>query len=95
VPDLQPKPDPSAASHRLEHLGWDGAAPDAFVPLCGPTLIRRVDLDEGKALRISGWRGVDRRDDSVWPVRYHGYEYLGGGALHLKPAAGSVGRCLR
>ena len=74
------------ASHRLEHLGWQGAPDEAFVPSHGPTLIRRAEVADAKALLISGWRGVDGRHDSVWPIRYHGYQYLGGGGLHLKLA---------
>ncbi|MGD8237876.1 MAG: hypothetical protein PVH68_04950 [Armatimonadota bacterium] len=79
---------PAPAEHRLEHLSWTDAPRDRFVPLSGPTLIRRVDLADARALRISGWRAVDGREDSVWPVHYHGYEYLGGGALHVTLGAG-------
>ncbi len=72
------------SNHRLEHLSWTDAPRSHFIPVNGPTLIRRADIDDARALRISGWRAVDGREDSVWPVHYHGYEYLGGGALHLK-----------
>jgi len=88
VPDLA-APSPGVdTEHRLARLCWKDAPAEHFIPVSGPTTIRRVDLADARALRISGWRAVDGRDDSVWPVRYHGYEYLGGGALNLKMAPG-------
>ena len=85
IPTLTSAPlSPAKAEHRLRHLSWADAPAENFIGLTGPTLIRRVDLADARALRMSGWRGVDGRDDSVWPMRYHGYEYLEGGGLHLK-----------
>jgi hypothetical protein len=68
---------------RLQRLGW--ADDDAAIPVAGPTRIRRVHLDRALAMRRSGWRAVDGRHDSAWPLRYKGYRYLQGGALHLHP----------
>jgi len=66
---------PVSAGHRLEHLGWLDAPADHFTTIDGPTLIHRADLDNALAVRRSGWRGVDGREDSVWPLHYHSYYY--------------------
>lgn len=81
--------------HRLRALSWTGAADDHFIAVAGPTRIRRVALSDARALRKSGWRAVDGRDDSVWPLFYHNYEYLKGGNLHLTPAKGATFNFIR
>lgn len=80
--------------HVLKRLGWDG--PDvALTPADGATQVRKADLADARALRMAGWRGVDGRHDSVWPLHYHGYEYLNGGGLHLTLAPGQCYNAIR
>lgn len=82
------KPD-VPAEHRLEQLGWLRAPADHFTAVAGRTLIRRVNVDDARVVLISGWRGVDGRQDSVWPLHYHGYQYPDRrGPLRLKLTPG-------
>jgi hypothetical protein len=77
------------AEHRLEQLAWLGAPADHFTRIARPTLIRRVTVDDARSILISGWRGVDGRQESVWPLHYHSYVYPDRrGPLRLKLADG-------
>ncbi|HRU06966.1 MAG TPA: LamG domain-containing protein, partial [Candidatus Brocadiia bacterium] len=76
-------------SHRLEALSWDKAPASQFIPVSGPTRIARADISDARALRKSGWRAVDGRHDSAWPLYYHSYAWLSGGNLHLTLQTGA------
>ena len=77
---------PIREAHRLQALGWQEPEGNRFIGLRGPTRIRLVDLADARAVRTSGWRAVDGVQDSGWPLRYHGYESVVRGPLHLKIA---------
>ncbi|MGH0038586.1 MAG: hypothetical protein ACQGVK_26415 [Myxococcota bacterium] len=68
---------------REAQLSWRRGA--GAVGVAGPVRIRSVGLRQALALRSSGWRAVDGRHDSVWPLRYMRYTYRRGGGLHLRP----------
>jgi hypothetical protein len=76
--------------YRLERLGWTKPDEGRFIPADG-SHITRMDLSDARALRMSGWRAVDGRQDNVWPLRYHGYATFDGGGLHLKIARDQPG----
>jgi len=87
-PNVPPSVSAVPAGHRLEALSWKEAPVTQFISLADATRIRRVDFTDARALRKSGWRAVDGRADSAWPLYYHSYTYLGGGNLHLRLAPG-------
>ncbi len=83
-------------AHRLEHLGWHDGTASRFPVVDGPTLVRKILPERARAVRKSGWRVADGREDSVWPLRYHPYWYPNSrGPVRLLLAEGDEFNVLR
>ena len=75
LPDLADSVSGVIDVHRLEHLGWHDGTESRFPIVEGPTLVRKILPERARAVRKSGWRVADGREDSVWPFHYHQYWY--------------------
>lgn len=74
----------SSAGHRSAHMCWDEGVQEGLIWVRGATEIRRLDFEDVRALKNAGWRAVDGKEQSMWPLIYKHYEYLDSGALHCR-----------